>query len=283
MIIVDFSQIAYACILQHLVSAKESEINVDSSRRLILNSIGANVRRFKHEYGSTVIACDAPTYWRTESFPQYKYKRKKEREKSSFNWDSIYHSIDTLKGEFRTNMMYKILQVEGCEADDIIAHLSQVYGPSEKIMIISGDKDFAQLLVNPNVHQYSPLLKKQIYDEFPLMTLKQMIIRGDFGDGVPNILSPDDVFVTGRRQKPIMEKKLINWLNTPAEEFCIEGDMLKNYRRNEILIDLRRIPVDVRARIGKEYDDAPTHSRGHFLHYLASSGLKELTANIENF
>lgn len=283
MIIIDFSQIAYACILDHLASTKQAEANIDMVRHVILNSLRGHAKRFKREYGEVIVAFDAKSYWRKEYFPHYKANRKKNRDKSPFDWSSIFVCLDTLKLELQQNLLYKIVTVEGCEADDIIGFLSHVHGPSEKIMIISGDKDFAQLQVHENVHQYSPLLKKQIVEQFPKVALKQQIIRGDSGDGVPNILSPDDVFVTGGRQKPIMEKKIIAWINMPVETFCIAGDMLRNFKRNETLIDLKRIPSEVQARIAAACAEATPHSRGHFMKYLIASGLKELTAAVEEF
>jgi hypothetical protein len=283
MILVDFNQIAYACILDHLASTKQADASVPMVRAMMLNTLRANVRKFKSRYGEVVIAYDSKTYWRTEQFPHYKAKRKSNRAKSQFNWAGIFTCLDTLCEEFKVNLMYKVLQVDGAEADDIIGYLSHVYGPSEKIMIISGDKDFIQLQVHPNVEQYSPLIKKQIVDKFPKVTLKQQIIRGDTDDGVPNILSPDDVFVSGGRQSPIMEKKLIGWINTPVEEFCNSGDMLRNYRRNEKLIDLKEIPVHIKQAIGHAYDTAVHPNRGHFLNYLAAAGLKDLTESVGDF
>jgi hypothetical protein len=283
MIIVDFSQIAFACILEHLAQTKQSNANIDMVRHVILNSIRAHVKRFKREYGEVVIAYDARTYWRTEYFPHYKANRKKNRAKSGFNWVSIFACLDQLKEELQKSLPYKVVYVEGCEADDIIGHLAHVHGPSTKVMIISGDKDFAQLQVHRNVSQYSPLLKKQIVDKFPNATLKQQIIRGDTGDGVPNILSPDDVFVSGGRQKPIMEKKLIDWINMPPDLFCTVGDMLRNYRRNETLIDLKQIPVEVKLKINTAYEAAVPKGRVLFMQYLVASGLKELTEAVQDF
>lgn len=283
MIIVDFSQIAYACILEHLAQTKQAEANIDMVRHVILNSLRGHVKRFKREYGEVIVAYDAKSYWRRDYFPHYKANRKKNRDKSPFNWESIFVCLDTLKLELQQNLLYKVVTVEGCEADDIIGFLAEVNGPSEKIMIISGDKDFAQLQVHENVRQYSPLLKKQVIEPFPKVALKQQIIRGDHGDGVPNILSPDDVFVTGGRQKPIMEKKIITWINMPIEEFCTSGDMLRNFKRNETLIDLKQIPPAVKAKIAAALEAAAPHGRGHFMKYLIASGLRDLTAAVEEF
>lgn len=283
MIIVDFSQIAYACILEHLASTKQADANIEMVRGVILNSIRAHVKRFKREYGEVVVAYDAKSYWRRDYFPHYKANRKKNRAKSAFNWASIFSCLDILKKELEDNLLYKVIAVEGCEADDIIGFLAHRYGPSEKVMIISGDKDFVQLQVHPNVSQYSPLLKKLIVDKFPNATLKQHIIRGDTGDGVPNILSPDDVFVSGGRQKPIMEKKIIEWINMPVDLFCTKEDMLRNFRRNEVLIDLKNIPVNIKEAIAEAYVTAVPKGRGHFMQYLVASGLRELTEAVQDF
>jgi hypothetical protein len=280
---VDFSQISYSCILDHLATTKEKTASIEMCRHMILNTIRSNVKKFKREYGEVIIAFDDKHYWRKEQFPHYKAHRKSDRANSAFNWESIFSCMDLLKQEFKTHLMYKILQVEGAEADDIIGTLCQLYGLSTKIMIVSGDKDFIQLQSNPNVSQWSPLVKKMIVDKFPLVTLKQQIIRGDSGDGIPNILSPDDVFVTGGRQRPIMEKKLIGWLNMSPEEFCVEGDMLRNYKRNEKLIDLKETPIAIRDKIGDAYECTVHPTRMQFMEYLAARGCKELAKIVDDF
>lgn len=284
MILVDASQLFYAVILEHLASTKATDASIDMCRHMFLNTLRANIKKFKHTHGEVVVALDDhESYWRREQFPHYKANRKKARAKSQFNWESIFSCMDTLKEELKANLMYKVLQVPGCEADDIIGYLTFLNAPHTKIMIISGDKDFVQLQAYAGVEQYSPLIKKLIVDKFPKLTLKQQIIRGDTGDGVPNILSPDDVFVSGGRQKPIMEKKLIVWLNSPVEDFCTTGDMLRNYKRNEKLIDLREIPVAIKEAIGQAYDTSVHPNRGQFLNYLVASGLKELTESVGDF
>jgi hypothetical protein len=283
MIFFDFSQILYASVLGHLATDKTAVLSVDLVRHMALNSLRFNVKKFKREYGEVVIVLDDKHYWRREVFPNYKANRKKNRDASVFNWVEIFTCMDTLKTELKAHAPYKVLQVPGAEADDIIGHLTQVYGASQKIMILSGDGDFVQLQTNKNVTQWSPLLKKVIKEEFPVLALKQHIIRGDSGDGVPNILSPDDVFTTGGRQKPIMEKKLIDWLNKRPEDFCTVGDMLRNYKRNETLIDLQHIPIPLRQLIGQAFDTTTHATRLHFMDYLVKSGLKELTSAVEDF
>ena len=83
-----------------------------------------------------------------------------------------------------------------CEPDDIIA-LVKYYHQHEDIMIVSGDKDFIQLQQYKNVKQYAPIQKQFVgEDTDPKQYLLEQILKGDRSDGVPNILSEDDVFVT---------------------------------------------------------------------------------------
>jgi hypothetical protein len=149
-------------------------------------------------------------------------------------------------------------------------------------MILSSDKDFAQLQRYPSVSQYSPILKKYIKESLPALQLKQMIIRGDKGDGIPNILSNDDVFVSGGRQKPITEVKIIQWLNQEPKEFCTE-EMLRNYSRNETLIDLTKIPENIKQSIIDTYENAKGHTKQEFMNYMIANRLKNLIEVIDEF
>jgi hypothetical protein len=283
MILVDFNQIAYATMFGHMAHTKQSEPDINMLRHLMLNSLRATVKRFKREYGEVVVICDDKYYWRKEVFPQYKAHRQSDREKSPFNWLSVFACMDALRAEIQKNLMYRVLQVPRAEADDIIGVLAPLFAADQSVMIVSGDKDFIQCQMYPSVRQYSPQLEKLITEENPTSALKEKIIRGDSGDGIPNILSPDDVFVSGGRQKPIHSKKVTLWLTQTPEEFCTSGDMLRNYRRNEMLIDLRQIPVSLKGEVLQAYENATHASRQEFLNYLIASGLKELTRAIEDF
>ena len=167
------------------------------------------------------------------------------------------------------------MDIDGAEADDVIGVLVQKFAATEPIMILSSDKDFAQLQRYPNVEQYSPILKKYIKEPFPLVQLKQLIIRGDKSDGIPNILSSDDVFITGGRQKPITENKIIAWLNQDPKEFC-NDDMLRNFSRNEVMIDLTKIPESLKENIINSYETTKGRTKQEFMNYMIANRLKNL-------
>lgn len=262
-----------------------SRTAVDESlvRHMILNTIRTYVKKFKVSHGpEVIIACDNKNYWRRDIFPHYKANRKKAREASGHDWSAIFECLSKIREELKEHSPYKVLNVETCEADDIIATLAQKYSSTQKIMILSSDKDFAQLQRYSSVDQYSPILKKHIKEPLPLLQLKQLIIRGDKSDGIPNILSADDVFVTGSRQKPITEVKIINWMNQEAKEFCNE-DMLRNFSRNETLIDLTKIPQRLTNEILHTYENAKQNSKQDFMNYMIANRLKNLIEVLDDF
>jgi len=282
MIIFDFNQVAIANLMEQIGSSKTA---VDESlvRHMILNTIRTYVKKFKAEYGTDiVIACDNKKYWRSDVFPHYKAHRKKARDSSGHDWNSIFECLNKIREELRSHSPYKVIEVDTAEADDIIAVLSMRHSATQKVMILSSDKDFAQLQKYPNVEQYSPILKKFIKEPLPSAQLKQLVIRGDKSDGIPNILSKDDVFVEGVRQKPITEAKIINWMNQRPEEFC-NDEMLRNYKRNEMLIDLTQIPETLKQSIIDTYESTKGHTRQEFMNYMVANRLKNLIEVIDEF
>lgn len=282
MIIFDYNQVAISSLMEQIGSSKKP-VEENLVRHMILNVIRTYVKKFKETHGpEVVIACDNRNYWRREYFPQYKASRKKARDSSGHDWNSIFECLHKIKEELKNYSPYKVIDVDTAEADDIIATLTILKSANEKVMILSSDKDFAQLQKYPNVQQYSPILKKFINEPLPAVQLKQMIIRGDKGDGVPNILTQDNVFIEGGRQKPITEAKIINWLNQKPEEFCTD-DMLRNYKRNELLIDLTKIPEALQKSIIDTYDAAAGHTKQHFMNYMIANKLKNLLEVIDEF
>ena len=282
MILFDFNQVAIANLMEQIGSSK-TPVDETLVRHMILNTIRTYVKKFKESHGpEVVIACDNKKYWRRDIFPYYKAHRRKARESSGHDWASIFEVLHKIKDELRNHSPYKVIDVDTAEADDIIAVLATRHSGSGKVMILSSDKDFAQLQRYPNVEQYSPILKKFIKEPLPIAQLKQLIIRGDKSDGIPNILSADGVFVEGGRQKPITEVKIITWLNQSPEEFCNE-DMLRNFKRNEMLIDLTKIPESLKQSIIDTYDNAKVHTKQEFLNYMMTYRLKNLIEVLNEF
>jgi 5'-3' exonuclease len=282
MILFDFNQVAIANLMEQIGSSK-TPVDESLVRHMILNTIRTYVKKFKASHGpEVIIACDNKKYWRRDVFPYYKAHRKKARESSGHDWGSIFEVLNKIRDELKNHSPYKVLDIDTAEADDVIAVLATKYSATEKVMILSSDKDFAQLQKFPNVEQYSPILKKAIKEPLPNVQLKQLIIRGDKGDGIPNILSKDETFIDGTRQKPITEAKIINWLNQEPKEFCTD-EMLRNFKRNEMLIDLTQIPETLKQSIIDTYESTKGHTRQEFMNYMIANRLKNLIEVIDEF
>lgn len=282
MIIFDYQQIAISNLMEQIGSSKDS-VDENLVRHMILNTIRTYVKKFRNSHGpEVIIACDNKQYWRREVYQHYKAGRRKSRASSGHDWTSIFESLNKIRSELKVSSPYKVIDVDGAEADDVIGVLAQKYSATQKVMILSSDKDFAQLQRFVNVEQYSPIMKKYIKEPFPLVQLKQLIIRGDKGDGIPNILSPDDVFVSGGRQKPITENKIIGWMNQDPKDFCNE-DMFRNFSRNETLIDLSKIPEKVRNDILESYETSKGKTKQEFMNYMIQNRLKNLLECIDEF
>ena len=263
------------------------ELNEELVRHMVLNSLRGHNKKFRKEYGEMVIACDSKNVWRREVFPNYKAGRKANRAKSEHDWDAIFSMLHTIKDEIRSFLPYKVIELETAEADDIIAtlvnRLQRQVGPNhaKKVLILSGDKDFIQLH-NDNIRQYNPVLSKFVgKGEEPSIYIKEHILKGDRSDGVPNVLSDDNVFVEGRRQRPLSKKKIEAWVNEVFMTFTEEEQ--KNYSRNRKLIDLSCIPPELEEKIINEFNDAKVASRDKILNYFITKKLKTLIEVIDEF
>jgi hypothetical protein len=279
MLIFDFNQVVIANLMEQIGSSREP-VEEGLVRHMILNTIRANIRKFR-EYGEVVIACDGQHYWRRDVFPFYKSNRKKNRDSSGHDWQSIFDCMKKIREELKQHSPYKVIEATGAEADDIIGTLCYVYGKYEKIMILSSDKDFVQLQTNPNIKQYSPTLKKFIKADDPIRQLNELIVRGDTGDGIPNILSADNSIAEGIRQKPIT-KKFLEEVLVKAEGTLGES-LSRNWDRNRQLIDLNMIPDNISKSILDTYVDTKPANRQQFMNYMIANRLKNLLEVIDEF
>ena len=274
------NQIAVANLMMNLKMNNSKTIDENMVRHMILNSIRMYRMEHHDEYGEVVLTWDSKHSWRRDYFPEYKASRRKGREESDLDWDDIFGTLNKIRNEIKQNFPYKYLEVFGAEADDIIGFLCEE-NKDEKIMIISGDKDFIQLQKYPNVKQWSPITKKDVNGFNPTTYLKEHILKGDTSDGVPNVLSPDNTFVDGLRQRPLSRKKIQSWLVGGGSDW--NDEVKRNFQRNSTLIDLSRTPEELKNQIRLEYNNAPHGDRSKLLNYFMIYKLRELTDNIGDF
>ena len=278
MIIVDINQIMISNLMV-TIHRDNLELSEDLIRHMVLNSLRGHNKKFRKEYGQMVIACDSGNVWRRQAFPNYKAGRKANREKSEHDWTMIFDLLSKVKNEIKEFLPYKVIEVESVEADDIIAVLCR--RTNEKVLILSGDKDFIQLH-NDRIKQYNPVLNKFVgQGENPSLYIREHILKGDRSDGIPNVLSDDNVFIEGRRQRPLSKKKIEAWCNEIVPTFNEEEQ--KNYDRNKTLIDLNCIPREFEDKINREFDTFEVATRDKILGYFINKKLKTLIESIDEF
>lgn len=286
MIIIDLNQIMISNIVVQMGNHTNLEIEEDLVRHMILNTIRSLRTKFRND-GEIVIACDDKKYWRKQAFQYYKANRKKDRDESDINWNQIFNCLNTIKEELKANFPYRVIQVEGAEADDVIAtictHFGSLLKNRERILILSGDKDFVQLQVYANVEQYDPIRDKAITHADPHRYLREHILKGDRGDGIPNILSPDDCFVKGERQKTLTKKKLEQFVDIADLSSVLTEQEYKNFKRNEMLIDFHMVPATLSSSIMEKYEAEANKPRGKMLNYFIKHKLRLLTEHINEF
>jgi hypothetical protein len=275
---VDFNQVMISNLMMQLGNHTNIPLEEGLFRHMVINSLRSYKQKFQSEYGEIVIACDDRNYWRKQVFPYYKANRKKNRDASEINWNQVFDIFNTIKAEIKEYFPYRVIQVESAEADDIIATLV-TENKDKTILILSADKDFVQLQKYATVRQYDPIRKKWIKEDNPQQYLYEHILKGDQGDGIPNILSDDDTFVTDKRQKPMTQKKMDLFKSQG-----ISQEMLKrNFARNELLVDLTKIPDNIRNGVINKYNEENGKDRSKLFNYFISHNLKLLMDSVGDF
>lgn len=284
-ILIDYNQVMLATLFASIGNHTNIEMEDDLIRHMFLSSLRHNIRKFKGDYGEIVICCDGKNSWRKEAFPYYKANRKSGREKSELDWNELFRIMNTIRDEISEFFPYKVINIDRCEADDIIGVICHEYGTqlntgAERILILSGDKDYIQLQKYANVDQYDPVKKKFIRNNNPEEYLIEHILKGDNGDGIPNILSPDNCLVIGERQKPMTAKRMSAF----KESMDSMDETTKiRYHRNKMMIDLEQTPEIYKSQILAAFNEEKTIGRSKLFNYFIEKKLKNLLTDIGDF
>lgn len=284
MILVDLNQVMISNLMAQIGSHKNVDVDENLLRHMILNALRGYKNKFSADYGELVICCDSTNVWRKDVFPYYKAHRKSARDSSELDWHQLFNCLNTVRDELKEFFPYKFIMVDTAEADDVIGVLCHMHGKmlgtGDPIMILSGDKDFMQLQKFSNVSQWDPVRKRKLATNDPHKFLIEHILKGDRGDGIPNALSPGDVFVTGGRQKPVRQT-FINKVIEEIQAGSFDYDSIE-FRRNEVLVDLYQTPTHISVEVAKQYENEPADRSGLF-NYFIKNRLTNLMEHIGEF
>lgn len=257
MLLLDFSNLAKAAITANLynIPVTESPEGMSMVRHVALSSI-MNYRKKFSKYGEPLIIADSATgYWRKDIFPEYKGTRDKNQEDSIIDWKFVSAVTKIVLKELKDNFPWAVIQVDKAEADDIIGILSG--RASEPTMIVSGDQDSIQSHKNPWVKQWSPI---QAYHKngqgditaenttVALQSLITKIVKGDSGDGIPNVLSASVCLMEGIKQTSVMQNVLDRYIECPSTSM-LEG--ISETLIDECTVELEELEVLQEAKATK--------------------------------
>lgn len=304
MIIVDLSQVLIGTVHLHAKDIARFN-NGDSSgliKHLLLNTLLSYKKKYGEKYGNVILAADSKSYWRKSIFPAYKGHRARMRDASDFDWDLIFKIINELKDDIRENFTFKLLEIDGAEADDIIAVLCEwsqendlardglFDSEPQPVLIVSSDGDFISLQKYSNVSQFSPLSGKFVKPKTNAREhLIEKIVRGDGGDNIPNMFTPDDWAIkriSGEetyRAKNVKPERLQDFLNR-GYDACVNDTERAGYERNKMLIDFECIPLQLKETIINSFVNYKMNgSKNKIMNYLIKNRLKNLIQDLGAF
>ena len=279
MILLDYSSIAMSSLM---VQLDKYDDEPEMIRHMIFNILRKQNVTHRDEFGEMIVCFDSKNNWRREVFPEYKASRRKGRKNSVHDWETIFKRLDEVHQEVKEYSPFRTIQVERCEADDIIGTLCEKHMTPDPILIVSPDTDFIQLQRYPNVRQFSNLQKKWLEPKVdPITDLEEKVLRGDTGDGVPNVMSDDNVLIEeGLRQTPLNKRKVAQLLEDPES---LGTTIARRIIRNRKMIDLRRTPDDLKDEIMTRYQDPPKGSVNRLMTLFAKNQMKMMIESLSDF
>ncbi len=174
--------------------------------------------------------------FRNDFFPDYKATRKDIPEDLIPQFPIIREAVNAL----RLNQ----LEIEGFEADDLIAtYTSKALSKGMEVIIVSADKDLMQL-IRPRVSFYDPMKDKFFTPEdvkekfgvYPEKVPDVQALSGDSTDNVPG--------VPGIGPKTAAE--LVNTYGSLEEVLNHAGEIKQNKRRETLLANIENAKISLR-------------------------------------
>ena len=278
-LIVDFTNLAFR--VKHITGG-DADLKGGMAIHICFNSLAKLWREFNGTH--IVIALEGPRSWRKKVSVEYKAHREVQRNlrtpREQEDDEIFFEYINEFTKFLHEKTNVTVLQVEGCEADDLIARWIQLH-PDEEHVILSSDSDFYQLIA-PNVKMYNGIKNEtitldgifddngeQIIDKKtnnpatgpnPEWELFKKIMKGDPGD---NVLRACQKGLRETKLKEAFDDRFVKgftWNNTMLSAWKdhndIEKTVLERYKFNEILVDLSKQPDEIKERMDKSILEA---------------------------
>lgn len=292
-VLIDFNNLCFRVLFSKDVDI-HGEQNFSIFRYFVFDSIYRTIWLDKN-INEVVIAVDNKHSWRKSYFSRYKERRKKQRD-DTLDWNLIFGEMNKLSSDLKHYMPFKVLQIMSAEADDIIAIVA--LHTNNNCIIVSNDEDYLQLC-SKRVKVYNPSKKKYINCNNTEKFIVSKCLMGQAKDDIFNVITPDNWGKTklteGKRKPGFGEVALRkvekigykNWLQKKKiyKNLDVTVNPEKNFNRNRVLIDFKKIPQTIEGRILDQYYNQnypPPENIFQFFKIYNMRGFLEKIHSVEN-
>lgn len=231
LLLIDLSNLAFVCGFRFEKQAEQADV-IDRLFANLKEYIRQLIQQFQSK--SIILACDSSDhYWRTKIYPSYKAHREETQLKLL---------VRQVLVRFKQEHAKQCLEIQGCEADDVI-YVVATSTPG-LVTIVSTDRDFIQL-ISHRVKLYNPVSCEYRYpEEDKSYVLFEKCFRGDRSDNIPSACPKVSRKILKAAYKD--DKKLDFLLSSDHPE---GGKVREKYEMNCQLIDLHRIPREHQLKV----------------------------------
>ncbi|MBN1619225.1 hypothetical protein JW890_00740 [candidate division WOR-3 bacterium] len=215
--------------------------------------------------------------FRKEIYPEYKSNRQKMPEALSEQIESLATGLPKFG--------CPVLRMENFEADDIIASLVKAYGSREEILIVTRDKDLAQLvrkgvsLIYPDKYgRWDMMDEKKVKVKFgvePSKIMDYLILTGDSSDNIPGVPGVGPKTAVNLLQE---SGGLDNLVENPSEFASVR--IAKSIEQSSASIEKAKRLIELRQdlKVPGPEELITTSSESEAADYLEEWGMRKIAA-----
>lgn len=276
------------------IKTDDEELNAGLAMHMCFRTVLSHYK--KHKPDQVAFAFEGRNNWRKEYTKSgacvSKRLYKGNRTYTASN-EIFFQLVDSFKSFLREHTTAIVLNADRVEGDDMIGGFVQRFAPSnDEIIVLSGDKDFVQLLKYPNVRLINPDKGKERTCEDPAYFMFEKCIRGDGGD---NVMTAYPRVRSTRIEKAYKDEyELTNLMNDTWDIKDPEtGEILQHFvvrdlfNENKLLMDLECQPPDIKDLIQTTITEAiearSKFSYFHFMKFLGEFQLKAIADEGMNY
>ena len=252
------------------IKSDDDDLNAGLAMHMCFRTVLSHYK--KHKPDQVAFAFEGRNNWRKEYTKSgacvSKRLYKGNRVYTASN-EIFFQLVDSFKEFLKLHTTSTVLNAASVEGDDLIAGFTKRFSEAgDEIIILSGDKDFTQLLRHKNVRLINPDKGKERTCDDPEFFMFEKCFRGDGGD---NVMTAYPRIRSTRIEKAY--KDSFEFTNIMNETWSVKdpetGEITQTFlvkdlfEENKLLMDLDSQPQEIKELIQQTIDEA-IESRAQF-------------------